>query len=172
MENNNIVKKKKSLTKQKIENLEKQVQELTKSLKNEENAKLLALADLDNMRKRFVKEKDLIEFKTTEKVIDPFLKVFEHFQMALASLNKCQNIQLMKNGLNIILDEFNNIFLNLGITKIKTVGQKFNPLFHDAVNQQSSQTIPEGIIIQEWAPGFIQNNKVLKAAAVVVSTGK
>lgn len=172
MENNNIVKKKKSLTKQKIESLEKQVQELTKSLKNEENAKLLALADLDNMRKRFVKEKDLIEFKTTEKVIDPFLKVFEHFSIAMEAINFDTSAEVIKQGLTIILSQFNASFDKLNIQIINAVDQKFDPSIHEAVGYEYSNEIEQNNVIRQWSVGFKYNSKLLKPALVIVSRGK
>ena len=71
-----IVKKvKRSTSKEKIEKLEAEIIELKDKLKEAENKHLFALAENENLRKRFIKEKELAEHKKMLNTLNPFLYI-------------------------------------------------------------------------------------------------
>lgn len=175
MENNEEItmkKVKRTTSKEKIQKLEAEIIELTNKLKEAENKHLLALADLENLRKRFIKEKNIIQFKTTEKVLQPFLTIYQHFQMAIEAMQHNANIESITQGLSIIANSFTVIFQDLNLEVINSVNKQFDPSVHNAVSKQYSDTIQEGYIISQWTPGFKWNGKLMKPASVVVSMGK
>ena len=168
-----IVKKvKRSTSKEKIEKLEAEIIELKDKLKEAENKYLFALAENENLRKRFIKEKELAEHKKMLNTLDPFLYIIQHFNMAVKAMNNNSNIDTIKKGMEIIQMQFESAFDKLHLTKIETVGKKFNPVLHDAATREYSDTIEQGYITQEWTAGYTYEDKVLKPAGVVVSMGK
>lgn len=168
-----IVKKvKRSTSKEKIEKLEAEIIELKDKLKEAENKHLFALAEIENLRKRFIKEKELAEHKKMLNTLDPFLYIIQHFNMAVKAMNNNSNIDTIKKGMEIIQMQFESAFDKLHLTKIETVGKKFNPVLHDAATKEYSDTIEQGYITQEWTAGYTYGDKVLKPAGVVVSMGK
>lgn len=175
MENNEEItmkKVKRTTSKEKIKKLEAEIIELTNKLKEAENKHLFALAENENLRKRFIKEKELAEHKKMLNTLDPFLYIIQHFNMAVKAMNNNSNIDTIKKGMEIIQMQFKSAFDKLHLTKIETVGKKFNPILHDAATKEYSDTIQQGYITQEWTAGYTYEDKVLKPAGVVVSMGK
>ena len=120
----------------------------------------------------FIKEKDIIQLKSTEKVLEPFLTIYQHFQMAIDAIKYNANIESVTQGLQIIANSFNVIFQDLKLEVINGINMQFDPSLHNAVNKEYSDTVQEGYIISQWTPGFKWNGKLIKPAAVVVSMGK
>ena len=81
------------------------------------------------------------------------------------------DIAALRQGMNMILNEFSKAFDALGVKELQAVGQKFDPNLHEAVKSEPSDTVAEGIIIQQWKPGYMMGDKLLRAAMVVVSSG-
>ncbi len=151
---------------EKIEYLEKEVSEW------KERAKRVA-AEIENARKRFEKEK--AEFSTflqasfAEKLIF-FDEIFEKIVRDV-----CSSSEINKNvadGLNMLKKQSSLLLESLGVTKIETLGKKFDPMMHEAVETIETADKPEGTIIEEVRSGYIINGKLLKPAQVKVSRGK
>jgi len=71
----------------------------------------------------------------------------------------------------MIIGEFDKALDELGVKRMKTAGEKFDPSLHDAVGYENSETVPEGCIIREWSGGFTMGEKLLRPARVLVSSG-
>lgn len=150
-----------------LSEVEKLQQELAQA-----NDKLLRMhAEFDNFRKRSFK--DLAHGRTMTQIdtVMPFLQVFDHFSMAMKSAEVSDNIEALKQGLNMILNEYNKAFEELGIVKVNAVGEKFDPNLHDAMANEASDEVPEGTVIQQWSCGYKLGERLLKPARVVVSSG-
>lgn len=149
----------------KIEYLEKELSETKDKL-------LRALAENDNIRKRTYKE--LVEARAAIKIdtLMPFLKVFDHFQLAVKAADEKHNFDVLHKGMEMISSEFLRAFEELGIEKIDAVGKKFDPNFHEAVEEKTSENVPEGFVIEQWRCGYKMGTKVIQPATVVVSSGK
>ena len=136
------------------------------------NEKYLRLrADFDNYTKRMAREANDIRERTKKTVISEFLPAFDFFQMAMKHAETTNDFQALKQGMDMILNEFGKAFENLGVKELKTVGEKFDPKLHEAVKSEPSETLAEGIIIQQWKPGYTIGDKLLRPAMVVVSSG-
>ena len=133
---------------------------------------LRARADFENYRKRMGREFGEIRESARQQTIAEFLNVFDMFLLAVDHADQATDLESLKQGLNMILNEFQRTFENLGVKRMETIGQDFDPNFHEATSQEPSDTIPEGKIIREWKAGFLLNSKLLRTANVVVSSGK
>ena len=151
--------------------LAQKVADLEKKLAEAENRRLLALAEMDNQRKRFAKEMENLRHNTTQDTLFPFLQVFDHFTMAVAASANSDHIESLKKGMEMIQQEFDKAFADLGVEKIDALNKEFDPKLHDAVAQEASDTVPEGKVIRQWCAGYKMNDRLLKAASVVVSSG-
>ena len=129
-------------------------------------------ADFENYRKRMGREFGEIRDAARQQTIAEFLNVFDMFLLAVDHADQATDLESLKQGLNMILNEFQRTFENLGVKRMETIGQDFDPNFHEATSQEPSDTIPEGKIIREWKAGFLLNSKLLRTANVVVSSGK
>jgi molecular chaperone GrpE len=148
-----------------------QIKELQAQL-GESGDKLLRLrAEFDNYRKRV--QRDISNARVFGKInaVEEILPVLDHFQMAMTAVNESTNLQTLKQGMDLILAEFNRCFGALGIETIASVGERFDPTLHEAISTEFSDNVPEGHIIREWKSGHRVGDRVLRAPAVVVSDG-
>jgi molecular chaperone GrpE len=70
----------------------------------------------------------------------------------------------------MIYNQFNEALQNQGLRRIETVGQPFDPNVHDAVATDPDSSAPVNTIIEEFQPGYMFQNRVLRPALVRVST--
>ena len=154
-----------------IEELEKKLEETETKLKDAERLRLLALADMDNQRKRTAKEMENVRYNTTQDTVFPFLQVFDHFTMAVAAAEKSSSFESMLQGMEIIQKEFDKAFSDLDITVIDASGKPFDPAVHEAVAEEHSDTVPAGTVLRQWSRGYRCGTRLLKPAMVVVSSG-
>lgn len=146
--------------------------ELEKKLAEAEKQRLLALAEMDNQRKRFSKELEALRYRVTQDTLFPFLTVMDHFSMAVkAAEAPGANVDVILKGMEMIANEFDHAFTDLGVEKIDASGKPFDPNFHEAVAEEPSDTVPAGVVIRQWSMGCKMGSRLLKPAMVVVSSG-
>ncbi len=151
--------------------LNQKVADLEQKLADAENRRLLALAEMDNQRKRFAKEMENVRHNTIQDTLFPFLQVFDHFTMAVTASASTENIDSLKKGMEMIQQEFDKAFQDLGIEKVDALNKEFDPKLHEAVAQEASDTVPAGIVIRQWNMGYRIGDRLLKPAMVIVSSG-
>ncbi len=132
---------------------------------------LRTAADFQNFKNRKIKDMNDARFNASCSVIEEFLTVFSHFNMAMTSVNNGDSLEIVQQGMNMISHEFANTFKNLGVETISAVGEKFDPSLHDAISKEASEEVEEGIVLQQWKPGYKYKARLLQAATVVVSSG-
>lgn len=157
-------KKKRRSRKEQIADLEKQVAEL------QEKA-LRQRAEFDNYRKRM--QRELSDMRALAKIstLEEILPVMDHFQMAMTAADQGSDIETLRQGMNMILQEFERSFENLGVTRIQTAHTAFDPNLHEAVKTEPSSDVEEGIIISEFKAGYRCGDRLLRPPMVIVSSG-
>ncbi len=119
-------------------------------------------ADLINYKRR--QEEQLKEW---QKLINEFLII--ELLPVLDSLEKALAIhEGQDTGLEKIQKQLREILKKQGLEEIKAIGEKFNPEFHEAVEQVESDE-KEGIVAEEVQKGYILNGKVIRTAKVKVN---
>ena len=138
----------------------------------ESNDKYIRIrAEFENYRKR--SQRDMADARALSKIatLEEILPVMDHFQMAMSASNSTDDLNTLKEGMNMILSEFERTFGNLGVEKIVTENQRFDPKIHEAVSTEASDTIADEHIMREWKAGYKLGDRLLRPAAVVVSSG-
>lgn len=136
------------------------------------NDKYLRLrADFDNYRKRMAREADETRERSKIIVVSDFLPVYDFFMMAMNHSEKTDDIAALRQGMNMILNEFKKAFDGLGVKEINAVGKEFDPKFHEAMKTENSDDVPEGTVIAQWKAGYIIGDRLIRPATVVVSAG-
>ena len=139
----------------------------------EQQAKYLYLqADYQNYRKRTARDISDVRAHTVADTLVPFLAVADYLAMADNAAEKSDNLEALKQGLKMIIGEFDKALEELGVKRMVTVGEKFDPELHEAMSSEPSETIAEGHITKEWSGGYKIGEKVLRHARVQVSSGK
>ena len=91
--------------------------------------------------------------------------------MAQIAVEKSDNIEAIKQGILMIINEYTKAMDELGVVRVKSVNEKFNPEIHDAISQEFSDTVADGVIIKEITGGYKMGERLLRPARVVVSKG-
>ena len=151
---------------------ENPVEKLQQELTEAQNKLLYLQADYQNYRRRMIKELADARQIGVIGTLDPFLRVADFLNMADTAAKQSDNIDAIRQGLAMILNEFTKAFDDLGVKKLDSIGKPFDPDKQEAVMQEASDTVPEGVVIKEWCPAYMMGDRCIRAAKVVVSTGK
>lgn len=154
--------------KSEIENLKKDLERINKKAEEYLNGWKRAKADYINFKRESEKkQKEIIQFAQAGLLLelfplmDQFKRAFNHLPDDLKKSDWLEGIRHIQNNLKKILAE-------AGIKEIKTVGEKFNPEFHEAVERVESDK-PSGTIVMETQTGFTLHDKVIIPARVKVA---
>ena len=149
---------------------ETQVDVLKERLKESEDKLLRVAADFDNFKKRTAREfENLVRF-ANESLITKLTHTLDNFERALDHAKNSTDFDNFHKGVELIYDSLKDVLEKEGLKPIKTVGETFDPNFHEAISQKESDEFPEGTIVNEISKGYILNGRVIKAPKVVVST--
>ena len=148
------------------ENLEKEIE----TLKEE---KIRLLAEMENLRKRFEREKvETIKFGSINLARD-ILSPGDNLERALDALpedeNHPESIKNLIDGLKMVLKEYKSTLEKHGVKKIETLNQKFDHNFHQAMMEVENDDVEEGTVVQEIQSGYTMHDRLLRAAMVGVS---
>lgn len=154
--------------KKELETLKKEIEEMKSKNKEYLSGWQRAKADYINREREIERERsEWLEFAA----IGLVLKILPIYESLNNSLNhKAENQDFIK-GIEQIKKQFDEFLKNLGVEKIKTVGEKFNPEFHEAVSKESTNSkeqITNNIITEEVSPGYALNGRVIKVAKVII----
>jgi len=134
------------------------------------NDKYLRLySDFDNYRRRTLKEIGDIRKNASEDVVVKLLAVLDDFERAIKAFDSTDNAQALKEGVILIFNKFMTVLTNLGLEQMKTVGEKFDTDFHEAItNIPASHEEMKNKVVDEIEKGYLLNGKVIRYAKVVV----
>jgi len=128
-------------------------------------------AELDNYRKRMAREKsDAIRFANAS-LLSELLPVIDNFQMGLSAAMNEDPDSIISKGMEMVQKQLEEFFTSQGAIPVSAEGNEFNPNLHEAISQETSETIPEGHVISEIRKGYTLNERLLRAANVIVSKG-
>lgn len=126
-------------------------------------------ADFDNFRRRTQKEKEELAQYATSKLVTELLPVLDNFERALVTAPGNAESEAFTKGINMIFRQLEGVLNSEGLTAMETVGQPFNPEYHQAIMQVESEEHEEGIVTEEVQKGYLLKDKVLRPAMVKVS---
>ncbi len=142
-----------------------------------EEQKLLAMADLDNYRKRMARQFDEVIRNANEKLMGDFLDVLDNFERALqhsadGGEGEDNNAGAFRKGTELIYNQMNDLLGKYNVRPIDALGKPFDPNHHEAMMQVESEEYDEGVVALEIGKGYMMGDRVLRFAKVGVSTGK
>src|ERR1035437_10271312 len=165
MENNPVLESTEDAANQIENELEVMSQKCTEL--NDKNLRLMA--EFDNYRKRTLKERiDLLK-TAGEKVLVEMLPLIDDFERGLKVMDTSEDVQAVKDGVDLIYSKFISFLLQNGVKAIPTENQTFDTQFHEAITTFPAPSEDlKGKIIDCVAKGYTMNEKVIRFAKVVV----
>lgn len=138
---------------------------------NELNDSYLRLnAEFDNYRKRTVKEKADLLKSGSERVLVDVISVVDDFERALENIAKTEDVDAVKEGIDLIYNKFVNFLTKHGVKEIETIGHPFDTDKHEAITTVPAQTEDDkDKIVDSIQKGYVLNDKVIRYPKVIVA---
>lgn len=164
--------KKAGKTDKKVEQLEARIAELQENLAKSEQKTaevkeswVRAAADFDNYKKRHALDRSTAYADGQCDVIKSILSIGDNLDRAAQTIPD----EKTKEGIQLMIRQFNETLANLKVEEINPVGEKFDPNFHEAVHQVEPEDGDEsGNVKSVFRKGYSLNGKILRYAQVVV----
>ena len=146
---------------------------LEKEIENLKEEKIRLLAEMENLRKRFEREKvETIKFGSINLARD-ILSPGDNLERALGALpndeKHSESIKNLIDGLKMVLKEYKSTLEKHGVKKIESLDKKFDHNFHQAMMEIENNDVEDGTVVQEVQSGYTMHDRLLRAAMVGVS---
>ena len=136
----------------KLEQAEKQIERL--------------MQDMQNMRNRAKLDVEVRVFKELEKFCHSLLPALDAFYQAMPTLKTTNDITSVITGVTMIHDQLQESLEKAGLTRLKVLGQPFDPRFHEAIGEVPCNDIADEHIYDELQPGYLLGERIIRAAMV------
>lgn len=157
------------LEKMKKAELLKKIKGIQESVEKNFDLYVRSQAEMDNIKKRFQKEKEeLIKF-SNESLIKQILPVMDNLEKAIIHAQENDSYQALLEGVGLTLRGLKDVLVKGGLEEVKAVGEAFDPNFHESISEQKDDSIQSGTVLKELQKGYTLNNRLIRPALVVVS---
>ena len=143
--------------------------ERTKS-KNMEERYLRVNAEFENYKKRMIRESsDRFKYFNLD-LIKELLPSLDNIDRAISHAKSDNtDVEGMIVGLEMVTKMTHEVFEKFGVTKVKTVGEEFDPNIHQAVGVDDSDSVPDNQVVEECLKGYTLHGRIIRPAMVRVS---
>ena len=124
------------------------------------------LAEFENFKKRSKKERESLYNSILSDVVESILPILDNLENAAKAETKDENY---KQGIELVLKQFNDVLKAKGIEEIEAEGETFDPELHEAVRSVQDETKGEKEIVEVYRKGYKIGNKVIRHAMVSVA---
>lgn len=150
--------------------VEEQLADAQSEIEELKKQQLYKMAEFDNYRKRVITEKADLILNGGRKVLEALLPVVDDLERALTNMDKFEDVQAVKDGVDLIYKKFLTVLKAQGVTPIETEGADFNTDLHEAIAQLPAPTDElKGKVLDCTQKGYMLNDKVLRYAQVAVA---
>jgi molecular chaperone GrpE len=126
-------------------------------------------AEIDNLKKRYQKEQQgLIKF-ANESLIKQLLPVVDNLEKAITHSQDEDSIEAIRDGVDLTLKGLTDILQKAGVETVESVGEQFDPNFHEAVSEMADDGVEPGTVIKDLQKGYILNQRLIRPSMVIVS---
>jgi len=154
-----------------LEMLKKQLEEEKKKAAEYHNHWKRAMADFQNYKKRQSELFAELVNSAGQEMIMEILPIFDTFTLAVKHIPEDLKDKEWTRGVVQLKEQLASLLKSKGLEEIKSIGEKFNPEFHEAVEMVETEK-PEGEILEEVQKGYKLNGMVIRTAKVKVAKGK
>jgi molecular chaperone GrpE len=123
-------------------------------------------AEFDNARKRAERERTEFRDYATGSVVEQFLPVLDHFELALKATG---SVEQLRSGVELIIKQMGEVLRQLQVTPVPAVGEPFDPRVHEALGTVDRDDIPDHHVAEEIRRGYRLRERLLRPAMVRVA---
>ena len=134
---------------------------------------LRAAADLENFRKRMIREKEEAVRYANVSVLEKLIPILDNFELGLEVAKTAPDASAasIAQGLSMVQRQLADFIKDHGVTAVEAVGQPFDPKWHEAIGHEPDDQVPEGNVISQVRRGYRLAERLIRPASVVVSKG-
>jgi len=124
-------------------------------------------AEFENARKRSERDRVTDRDYAVVNVVEKFLPVLDHFEMALKSTS---TVEQLRSGVELIVKQMEDVLRQLQVTAIPALGAQFDPRHHEALGSVERPDLPDQHVAEEIRRGYKLRDKLLRPALVRVAS--
>jgi molecular chaperone GrpE len=149
----------------------KKLDEATAEISEQKERYLRTVADLENYRKRALREKEEVRRQANCGLMEDLLPVLDNFRLGLKSAESHEGGAVFAEGFRMILGQMDSALRQNGLEEINPHKGPFDPNFHEAVAHVPHEEVADGGIIEVHRIGYKLHERLLRPAAVLISSG-
>ncbi|NOY13341.1 MAG: nucleotide exchange factor GrpE [Deltaproteobacteria bacterium] len=146
-----------------------ELEKTRKEAKTHQEQYLRTLADMENLRKRTQREKEELAKFANETILREILPVIDNLERAVEHAEQAASSDGLLEGVQMTLEQFNQVLTRFGVQPFNSVGQPFDPALHQAMGQLETDTCPANAVAQEMQKGYQLNERLLRPAMVMIA---
>lgn len=145
-------------------------EKLTEQLKEQNDKYLRLMAEYDNYQKRSQREKAARYADAVIDTVAQLLPIGDNLERALATEVTSEDAIKFKEGIEMVMKQFNDCLQKLEVSPIAAEGEQFDPNLHNAVMHIEDESIDENTVVEEFMKGYIyKNDRVVRHSMVKVA---
>jgi molecular chaperone GrpE len=126
-------------------------------------------AEFDNYKKRVQKDRaDLLNYGN-ERLIKELLPIVDSMERALNHVSNAEDSDAFVEGLKLIYEQLLVSLKKHGVESIESIGQEFDPNFHEAMMKVESDTLDDNKVVEEFEKGYLLNGRLLRPSKVSIA---
>lgn len=131
-----------------------------------------SVAELDNYRKRAVRDREDAAHRAGTRILEDLLPVLDNLGHALAAAKlPTADLKTLASGVEMVAQQLKTALAGHGLAEVAPLGQPFDPNLHEAIAQQPSADVAADHVAVVTRTGYTLNGRLVRAASVVVSSG-
>lgn len=128
-------------------------------------------ADQQNQQRRHQREREELRKYATAGLLEDLLPALDSLALGLESASTQADGRAVAEGFRMAVGQLRGILAGQGLVEVNPTGQPFDPARHEAVGSEASATVAEGTVLRVARAGWLLHDRVLRPAAVFVSSG-
>lgn len=133
---------------------------------------LRSQADFENYKKRCAREKEEATKYANTALLEKLVPIIDNFELGLAAAKSEGQESAVYSGMSLVLKQLQDFLADSGLQAIEAVGQKFDPNLHEAIAHESSDDVPDHVVLRQTRRGYKFKDRLLRPSSVVVSSGR
>jgi molecular chaperone GrpE len=118
-----------------------------------------------------VRERQDVSRKAREDLLDVLLPVIDHLELALGAAEEHGPDDAFVEGVKLVADQLMGVLSGFGLKSVDAQGKEFDHSVHEAVSTIQSDDVPEHVVVHQIRRGYLLDDRLLRPAQVVVSSG-
>lgn len=143
--------------------------EAEQELSRHREAMLRMQAEMENLRKRLMRDLDRSRKLALEKIMKDLLQVWDSLERGLEVDSESLTVESLLEGQELTLRMLEKVMQDHDLQIIDPLGQPFDPELHQAMTVLPSADVPENTVLEVLQKGFSLHDRLVRPAMVVVS---